>query len=268
MMTLAATMPVVYSTVPRSASNPAKPDRSDDSPFYWHATGRWAKKIRGRLVYFGSGSHADALATYEEQRQDLHAGRVPHDRKGLTVYDLCDEFLKAKKCMRDAGELSPITFRDYSELAKRLLKVFGRNRLVSDLRPEDFARLRARMAKTWGPVRLKAEIVRARVPFNWAQKNKLIDLPIAFGDAFAPPSKKTIRTHRQAKGPRMFEADEIRRMLTAASLPLRAMLLLGIQAGFGNTDVGSLPLTALDLVAGVSVVPKMTQPGHLLSFAC
>jgi len=39
-----------------SATSTVKPERPPGSPLFWHATGRCAKKIRGRLVCFGRGS--------------------------------------------------------------------------------------------------------------------------------------------------------------------------------------------------------------------
>jgi integrase len=54
----------------------------------------------------------------------------------------------------------------------------------------------------------------------------------------------------------MFTAEEIRRMIDAAGQPLKAMLLLGINCGFGNADVGHLPLSALDLDAGWVDYPR------------
>ena len=64
---------------PNSDSNP-RPKRPDkpysDFPLFAHANGRWAKKIRGRFVYFGPWSDSDdALQWYLEQRDDLHADR-------------------------------------------------------------------------------------------------------------------------------------------------------------------------------------------------
>ena len=48
----------------------------------------------------------------------------------------------------------------------------------------------------------------------------------------------------------MFEPTEIRDMIKAASVQLRAMILLGVNCGFGNADCGTLPQAALDLVGG------------------
>ncbi len=48
----------------------------------------------------------------------------------------------------------------------------------------------------------------------------------------------------------MFEADELRRIIEAASQPIKTMVLLAINCGFGNADCGTLPLSALDLDNG------------------
>jgi integrase len=45
----------------------------------------------------------------------------------------------------------------------------------------------------------------------------------------------------------MFAAEEIRRMMDGAGLELRAMILLGINAGYGNTDCSRLELKHLNL---------------------
>jgi hypothetical protein len=43
----------------------------------------------------------------------------------------------------------------------------------------------------------------------------------------------------------MFIVEEVRRLIDGAGLQLRAMILLGINAGFGNSDCANLPLSAL-----------------------
>jgi hypothetical protein len=59
-----------------------------DLPLFPHATGRWAKKIKGKLHYFGKWADPDAaLARYVEELDDLYAGREPC-RKGEGLTDL------------------------------------------------------------------------------------------------------------------------------------------------------------------------------------
>ena len=62
----------------RPKNKPQKPN--PDFPLFAHATGRRAKKIRGKLHDFGYGNKSKggdwpaALDLYQEQRDDLHAG--------------------------------------------------------------------------------------------------------------------------------------------------------------------------------------------------
>ena len=54
----------------------------------------------------------------------------------------------------------------------------------------------------------------------------------------------------------MFDADDIRLMLNVVSLPLKAMILLGVNCGFGNMDCGMLPLFGVDLDQGWINFPR------------
>src|SRR5689334_24131511 len=110
---------------------PAKP--FPDFPLFPHATGRWAKKIRGATVYFGPWADPDAaLARYLEQKDDLHAGRKPREAsEGITVKDLANRFLNAKQRLVDAGELSPRTWADYKEACDLIVSNFGKGRLLA-----------------------------------------------------------------------------------------------------------------------------------------
>jgi integrase len=93
-------------------------------------------------------------------------------------------------------------------------------------------------------------VQRIRSVFKFGFDVGLMPSPMRFGPGFARPSKKTIRLERARKGPRMFEAAELRRILDAAGTPMKAMILLGVNCGFGNADCGTLPLAALDLAGG------------------
>ncbi len=232
---------------PIPSVKPSKP--YPEYPLFAHATKRWCKKIRGKLHYFGPWSDPDgALAKYLEQKDALHTGRKPREDNGeLTVKELANRFLNAKQSSVESGELSPRTWEGYKTAADLLVSHFGKSRLVADLDPTDFASLRKKMTKTWGPYRLGNTIQCVRCVFKFGYDAGLQPVPMRFGPEFKRPTKKTVRLHRAEQGAKLFTADEIRKLLDAAGLQMKAMLLLGINAGFGNADVGNLPLTALDL---------------------
>jgi integrase len=260
-----------YSSVGRPPGKPAesisaeaparrKPEKPySEYPLYPHPTGYWAKKIRGRMHYFGRWEDPDgALTKYLEQKDDLHAGRTPRPaQEALTVKDAVNAFLNEKKARVDVGELGDRTWEQYKQAADILIAVFGKRRRVADLGPEDFATLRKKMAQRWGPVRLGNVIQSVRSVFKYAYDADLIDRPMRFGPSFKKPSAKVIRLHRAKQGVKLFTPDEIRRMLAGAGQPLKAMILLGINAGLGNTDCGRLPLAAIDFETGWMTFPRV-----------
>jgi integrase len=239
-----------------TADKPAKP--YPDFPLFPHATRRWAKKIRGQMHYFGPWSDPDgALKKYLEQKDALHAGRKPRpDAEAVAVKDVANAFLNAKKALLDAGELSPHTFANYKVAAEALVTHMGKARLAADLDPQDFAALRKKMAAKWGLYRLAVTMQHIRSVFKHAFEAGLILTPMRFGPGFTRPTKKAFRLHRAEQGPKLFSAEEVRRLIDGASVQLRAMLLLGINCGFGNSDCAHLPLSALDLDGGWLDYPR------------
>lgn len=128
----------------------AKPRRPKVCPLFAHATGRWAKKIRGRLVYFGRWDDLDgALRRWAEQNDALLAGLPVESAKRsvLTVRELVNEFLNSRRLRIESGELAQRTFADYVAVGTKLADVLGRTRAVESLTPADFERLRSIVAK-------------------------------------------------------------------------------------------------------------------------
>jgi integrase len=244
------------STARRARSKPEKP--YPEFPLFPHATRRWAKKIRGKLHYFGPWDDPQAALTkYLDQKDDLHAGRTPRPATDeLTVRDLINRFLTSKKMLMASGEITARTFADYHANCQRVLDAFGKNRLVDDLAADDFEKLRAALSSRWGPVAVGNEIQRVRSLFKYGYDAGLIDKPVRFGPAFKRPSKKVLRLARQEKGPRLFEPAELKTLLKKAGVQLKAMILLGVNCGFGNMDCGRLPRSALDLAGGWVNFPR------------
>jgi integrase len=242
----------------RTASNkPSKP--YPDFPLFPHATKRWAKKIRGQIHYFGPWDDwRAALDNYEKQKEALHAGRRPRpDANSVTVKDAANDFLDAKKALVETGELSERTWNDYKQVCELVVAHMGKGRLAEDVGPEDFASLRKKVAKRWGPQRLGSKLIQyTRCLFKYADDAGLIDRPVRFGPGFKRPSKKVLRLNRAHAGPKLFTACEVRRLIDAAGPSMRAMILLGINAGFGNADCGALPLSAVDFDKAVIDFPR------------
>jgi integrase len=250
-------------TTDGGAGKPSKPQKPyPEFPLFPHATGRWAKKIRGKLHDFDPWSDPDAaLAKYLEQKDALHAGKKPRaDPDALTAKGLCNQFLNAKQALVDAGELSPRTWAQYKETCDLLVKDFGKQRLVSDLGPDDFAALRRRLAKRWKSGTVGNFILRVHVVFKYAADMDLIDRPVRYGQEFKRPSKKTLRVQEARQevqqGHKLFKREEILLLLLTTPAPLEAMILLGINCGLGNADCGRLPLRALDLERGWLDYPR------------
>jgi len=144
----------------------AKPETpTPDFPLTAHNSGRWCKKIRGTVRYFGPWRDpAGALARYNRERTAWEAGRVPRaadTAEGLRLDDppaaenpsgLVNRFRTSKRQLVDNRELTERSFRDYFATCARLVAVFGHDRLVDDLTPADFERLRGELAKKRDPV--------------------------------------------------------------------------------------------------------------------
>src|SRR3954454_13850428 len=87
----------------KALTRPKKPYA--EYPLTPHASGKWQKKIRGQIHYFGNwarradgrlqrvdgGGWKEALDEYKKVADDLHAGRTPRvTGDGLTVAALCN----------------------------------------------------------------------------------------------------------------------------------------------------------------------------------
>ena len=139
-------------TLSSRKNKPKKPYKG--FPLFPHATGRWTKKIRQKLYYFGKVADdpkgEKALEQLNREWPYLSEGRTPpaiETSDGCTLRTLCNAFLTAKKSMLDSGELLESSFADYYRVCGVLIDHFGKNRRVDDLRPDDFQSFRGHLSK-------------------------------------------------------------------------------------------------------------------------
>jgi hypothetical protein len=102
----------------------------------------------------------------------------------------------------DQGRRNSRLFAEYKECTDLCVNQFGANRLVDDLATDDFAQLRATMAKKWGPVRLGNGITRTKSIFKFGYEMQLMDRPARYGPEFVKPDKAVTEASRE-------EADEV-----------------------------------------------------------
>lgn len=225
-------------------------------PLRLHATGQWTCKRKGVQYYFGTDKD-EALRRYMQVKDDLDAGRKPRERHGTaTLADVINRFLTDKQHRVDSNELKAKTWSDYYAACKVLIDHFGGQRLVGDLRPEDFAGLRAKLAARMSPVSLLDYITRTRVMLRFAYEHGLIDAPVRFGNGFERPPRKTLRLERARRGLRFISAADLWRLIDAACPSMKAMILLGLNGGLGATDLSELTRSALRRRSGWLDYPR------------
>ena len=243
---------------------PDKPDKPyPEFPLTAAPNGTWVKKIKGKLHTFGGWRDPDgALAEYLRQKDYLQAGKAappkdaPEEPQGLTLLDLINQFMDAKQVRVDMGKMTPRQLIDYQRSCKRVAEIMGRHTLVEGLKTRDFDLLALKLSDGVGKTTYANRFRLARALFLYASANDLIPKRLNFGQNFTLPDKAEMRVEKQKRGPMDFTAEELRKIIDAVGVPLKAMVLLGINCGFGNHDCATLPREAVNLDAGWINFPR------------
>lgn len=214
----------------------SKPDKSQkpdkpypDFPLFAHNCGSWAAKIDGIMRYFGPWSDWKAAL----RKYHATVDGPPNSLKACV-----DKYVESRRLLQQSGEISYQHFKDI-ERTLTSLSVFIGPKAIAGLTSENYGAWRAHVATTNGPVALGNHIMRVRAFLNWCRREKIISaLPEC--DALKKPSRAQLRRARAERGSRMFTPKELRRLLTCAGPQLRAMILLGLNAGLGPNDLAQL----------------------------
>jgi integrase len=235
--------------------------KAERFPLTLHRTRKlWCKNFtlpsgRRKAVYFGHDRDS-ALAQYLAERDDWQAGRNP--REGAynagttepTVADVVNAYLTSQKQRVQSGELRGRTMHELVSVCKRLTKALGRDRMVSTLTAADFERFKAQLSKTNAPQSVAQLVNKSKAPFKYGYEAGILETPVRFGPHFKTPGKRALRQQQNARPSRMFAPKELRKIIKAADVPLRAWILLGLNCGYGAADIATLPVDAIDLDGG------------------
>jgi integrase len=235
-----------------SRTRRTKPDKPYDGfPLTIHPNGQYSKKIYGVVHYFGSweAGWQAALEAFNAKKDYLYAGQAPPITATL-LRDVLNSFRRTKERALEQGRLSQRSFDEYEEVTDTVASTLGASRPIESITTDELARLRSALVKgksgkSISPTSQKRILTYARSVFYHA--NEECGCSIRYKKPLASPSAKQLRKHRHEVGERLFSAEEIRGLLAIAKPQLKAMILLGINCGFGNRDCATLPIEQVNL---------------------
>jgi integrase len=225
-------------------------NRNSKYPLTLHPTGQYCKKIRGKIYYFGKDK-AEALRLYHEQASSLHTGRGKPEEagQGQSLRALCNLYLDHQDSRAAIGEISHRHFYDLKSRLREFAKFIGPNEKVSEITTLQIQGYRQKLIKAGKqPDTINTKLSAVKSLFNWASENSAIDHGPNLKAIKKVPTKKTER--------QTFTQQQVRLLLEHASTQMRAMILLGLNCGFGCTDCAELRWVNLDLERGRVNLPR------------
>lgn len=239
--------------------------RAKTNPLFQHRNGQWAKKLHGKLVYFGTDQEA-ALQRWREEMDDLKAGRAPARKDtNPTLAQLGNVYFARCRNLVSTGELTQRTLDDSKRTIERLIKIRGATDRPTHWTATDFAEIKVEFAKpvprsestrkigmvgrpvaVRSPGTLAGDIRRIKAFLNWASSEGIEHIPRPKYGADFSVSKKTLRKSRASKGRLDLPADEVRAIIERASVQFRPVVLLAINCGYGARDVAAMTLAQVE----------------------
>ena len=231
------------------------PKKAEKFPLFKHPRGYWCKTVLGKHHYFGSVANdpkgTEAVKLWLFRKDWLLAGLTPppYDPNGettISVKYVCNRFIAAKEAKLEAGDLVLRSFEEHKDACKIILATIPASLEAKLLVPAHFQKVLAEINRRCKSPNTRGKWIGiVKQIFTFAYEDGLIDRPANFGADFKKPPQLAYRQHENAKGDQSFSADEIRALLKHADINMRAMILLGLQAGFSNVELTELPRSAV-----------------------
>lgn len=141
---------------------------------------------------------------------------------------LCNLYLDYQDSKVQSGELTIRHNIDQVKSLRMLVRFLGQHCLVSEISTLDLQNYKRKLQRSFDSAhRINLNIAIMKAMFHWAKKNEAVD-NIPNIDAIS----KVKVTHKARP---VFTLKQIQKLLDKASLQMRAMILLGLNCGFGST---------------------------------
>ena len=225
-------------------------------PLTPHPSGQWAKKVRGKLYYFGRLSEPDeALTLWLEEKDYLLAGLEPptYTGGGLTVGELCEQHSNDIEDRISRGELSVNTRGNYQPVRKLLYGSGLRNVQVDTLTPEHFITVQQWLVESNYNLNSRRKLISSmKGLFKWGKEMGLYEKAIHYGPRLTSPPQHAIEAEQEELGTIRFFNREILLEATKVATPkMKAIILLGINCAFYPSDIASIAYGHLHLDAPI-----------------
>ncbi|MDB5294942.1 MAG: Phage integrase family protein [Phycisphaerales bacterium] len=207
--------------------------------------------------YFGSwddpeGADREYARWVEAQRAGVP---VVTDPSEITLAEVADRFISFQEGRYNAGEIEEGQFKAYQEACvDNLLLILGGTTRVVEMTGHDLERFRKVIRGRVGGHQTTKFLGNVKAMLRWAHEQvrpPLISVPLHRDNALRRVGAKEIRREQrerhQKHGKPYFKASEVRVILERATNPLRAMVLLAVNAGLGQRDIGELEWSFLKL---------------------
>ena len=234
--------------------------RSDKFPLTLHPTGKYCKKIKGKIRYFGTDKKkthekylAQAACLYGAQRL-VH--KTSNDK--MTLKQLCDLYLHYQNSRVLVGAITAKHYNDLIGSLSRLMAFLGQGCRIESISTLDLQNYKRKLQGSYASVdRQNLHMGLMKDMFHWARKNDVLE-SIPNIDAI---SKDRV-VHKEMY---TFNPQQIRKLLSASDVKMKAMIWMGLNCGFGCTDCSRLQWKDLDFKNNrVTLARKKTGVGRNL----
>ena len=216
-----------------------------DFPLQQYANGQWGKKIKGTRHHFGV--IADPVTAHARYEALMKFGDKNHVAKDATVELAISEFMASKERKLKRGAISADTMANHIAAGQRLEDFLGASFPLGKLGPKALNEFRDSWPNDWSPLTVRDACVRTLAIIRYANKTIAAKDPVDTGEAFETPTEREVLIARANAPTRYFNAREIKKLVKASDSQMRAMILLGLNCGFGNADIGRLEWSQIDL---------------------
>jgi integrase len=215
-------------------------------PLTPRSDGRFVKTIRGVPHTFGGkGDWRAALDEYAALAPMLHAGRVPTSTAELvTVRQMANVYLAERDADVKHGTLTLGSWDDYRDALGRFVRFVGPSTPARELGPDHFTRFGQKLRGSLGSYAYNRTRALILAWLRHAGAAEWVKPPINVGVGFKRIPAGKIRGERKS---RLFTPAQIAKLLKLAKPQMRAMILLGLNGGFGSTDCARLTRDVIDL---------------------